>query len=339
MKILLHIGTAKTGSTALQRTLAANRDALAQAGVLFPDSLVGYGFGHIGLYWLTLRPDELDRTRFVAGHLDHRQFAERQMRLRDSLAREIDAARPDVLILSSEHLSVLMKTPEQVAAVRSLVNAFGTEVEVHLCLREQADLLGSLYAEMIKAGYRGRFRFTPPPAGETHWDAALKRERGAQRRDPQLLSYMDLSECWLDYESLTKRWAREFGDDAMKLSIYASPGASGNGYMNRLLLGAGANLRLATPTDVSNQSDSALTTEMRRWINMALRRDVTHRLERFRWKAVMHPKLARSGRPFRLSEKDRQLVRDVFAAGNASVADAYFPDRGALFGHETHPNG
>ena len=36
MRLLLHIGTGKTGSTAIQASLDANRDLLAEAGILYP---------------------------------------------------------------------------------------------------------------------------------------------------------------------------------------------------------------------------------------------------------------------------------------------------------------
>ena len=40
MKILLHIGSPKTGTTTLQRTLYASRDTLADRGILYPKSLL-----------------------------------------------------------------------------------------------------------------------------------------------------------------------------------------------------------------------------------------------------------------------------------------------------------
>jgi hypothetical protein len=54
MKLILHIGTHKTGTTSLQAWLANNREALAANGVSYPHATVAHGSGHHRLKDLAL---------------------------------------------------------------------------------------------------------------------------------------------------------------------------------------------------------------------------------------------------------------------------------------------
>ena len=71
MRIILHIGVYKTGTTAVQSFLARNRSALAEQGVLYPESFTRFD-AHHPLPWAlgvghrdkdsSVRPDEVARA-------------------------------------------------------------------------------------------------------------------------------------------------------------------------------------------------------------------------------------------------------------------------------------
>jgi hypothetical protein len=126
--VLIHAGQHKTGSTALQNTLALNRDALAPQGWLYPlNGLVAQehvGFRHLGLMMEILRGGACPGWA----------------RLRDEIAGQ----RGRVL-LSHENFFSPQIEPRRVAA-----ELRGREVFVIVYLRHPADYVESCYREWVR---------------------------------------------------------------------------------------------------------------------------------------------------------------------------------------------
>ncbi len=57
--IVLHIGTDKTGSTAVQELSSQNRDYLKSRGWLYPKKIIAHGNNH-GALTVCLRKNEFD---------------------------------------------------------------------------------------------------------------------------------------------------------------------------------------------------------------------------------------------------------------------------------------
>jgi hypothetical protein len=132
--VLIHAGQHKTGSTALQNTLALNRDALAADGWLYPlNGLVAQehiGFRHLGLMM------EIMRRGACPGWA----------RMRDEIAGQ----RGRVL-LSHENFFSPQVDPRRVAAELP-----GREIYVVVYLRHPADYVESCYREWVRRlGYSG----------------------------------------------------------------------------------------------------------------------------------------------------------------------------------------
>lgn len=184
---VLHIGTPKTGSTALQYFLSRNRDQLASAGVVYPASverghaqhdlafLTGGGYPE----WATTQPASLDelieRTRI---ELDGQPTESR-------------------LILSSENFYWLSEP----SRARNMLASLGyrpEQVAVVVYLRRQDEAVESWYNQLIKAlGYSASFE----------------------------QSIVDYGELW-DYEAQIARWAAAFGSASIVPRIYCSEGGS-----------------------------------------------------------------------------------------------------------------
>lgn len=127
--ITLHIGTHKTGTTALQHYLHHNRLRLADAGWFYPKSGISAShFGHHDVAWHFSRKQPFDFT---------------------NLFLEIDSAQVGNILLSSEEFE-FFKRPDE---IKSRFSAY--RVRIVLYLRRQDELLLSEFNQNVKMGLYG----------------------------------------------------------------------------------------------------------------------------------------------------------------------------------------
>jgi hypothetical protein len=129
----VHVGTPKTGTTAIQTVASGSAPALAAGGVLYPRSGI-YIAGHHNLVFELMGDD-----RFAAG-------AGTWSDLRDEV-RGSDAAR---LCLSSEAFAFLHERRADLERMREMIRGLGYTPVIVLYVRPQAEYLESLFAELAK---------------------------------------------------------------------------------------------------------------------------------------------------------------------------------------------
>ena len=152
MKVLLHIGQSKTGTSAIQAFLTLNRLALQEAGVLYP--AVKIGGMHIDLGAHNAVADSLvGKSPFP--HLTADQYFSQFFKE----ARRIDAK---LLILSAEHFFAGEPRVWAVASHEEYSNLYrqkverlasylkGLDVSVIIYLRPQLDWLASAVGQMVR---------------------------------------------------------------------------------------------------------------------------------------------------------------------------------------------
>ncbi|MDN5849769.1 MAG: hypothetical protein L0H63_09065, partial [Nitrococcus sp.] len=122
-RCLLHIGTEKTGTSTIQRFLAANRQALAAEGVLYPTcgggenggSQWGFAASAARQAW------KLDLGMFLNIHCAQDQARYRSA-LIDDLSREFEALTGrDALIISSEHFQSRLRHMDEIVALKEFL--------------------------------------------------------------------------------------------------------------------------------------------------------------------------------------------------------------------------
>lgn len=142
-KIFLHIGTHKTGSTAIQTFLTKNRDVLKKRGVIYPVNACPdiAKFGHHMLPWAFVKDEG-----FVPRLYGEKLSSEDKRELVQGVLSE--AKLNDVIILSSEEFSTL--TFEEVKELKSYFKDYDVEVIVYL--RRQDKYLESAYKTSVLSG-------------------------------------------------------------------------------------------------------------------------------------------------------------------------------------------
>ena len=131
--IYLHIGTHKTGTTALQNFLFRNREELLSKGFLYPKSArPGGSRGHHNLAWSVKKAKRYDP---LAGSWKEIQ-------------KEINRLSPDNVVLSSEEFEI--KDFDRVSLVKSHLERYRTKIVVYL--RRQDDFFQSVYVQNVKGG-------------------------------------------------------------------------------------------------------------------------------------------------------------------------------------------
>ena len=141
VRLLLHIGTEKTGTTTIQRFCRQQSSALSRAGILYPRTL-----GKPGHKLLTGISLPYAARKDICPAIDVAQAAH-------GLAEEIRRARPATVLLSCEQLSARCDA-EHIEVLKHFLSPLNAEVRVVVYLRRQDDFLMSSYSTSVK-GRRG----------------------------------------------------------------------------------------------------------------------------------------------------------------------------------------
>lgn len=303
MKLTLHIGTEKTGTTSIQAALAADRERLAEKGVLFP-RLFGSP-NHMELAVAATNPAPPDELQMIELGRQDCDLAEYRRRLAARIAEETQSGNFDRIVVSNEHCHSRLRDAE---AIRRLIGLFGAspqDCEVIVYLRRQDRLAVSLHATVLQLGGK----------------EALFR--------PQVAGALD---HYFDFERVLDTYAQVLGPDRIRVRLYEP-----NGFQNGNVVSdfyAVAALGMApSSTPRFNQSLSFSKAKFLRRFNahFPILRDGRLNEERGRiFKVIQH---VRPGPPFRPARAEAEAFYAPFREGNARVRARFLPDldRSTLF--------
>lgn len=148
-RVILHIGMPKSGTTALQHTLRANRELLLRHGIIYPAG-GGLPVNHNILVVPFLAAEKLPRIfrQVYEGKPERRLEDVRQVIQR--VAELARAKRAHTVILSGEMLFKAL-TPENVEQLRSMLLSIGDRITVVAYVRHPAKFYLSMAQQAIKA--------------------------------------------------------------------------------------------------------------------------------------------------------------------------------------------
>lgn len=144
-ELILHIGMEKCGTSTLQQVLTTNREALRQAGLLYPASAGLPSSSQIGHLARHLRDEVGGRGRAAAAPLDREA-------LMAALRQEIAASGCPRVLLSHEHFSARLKDEATIRALIGTLRPLAERVRVIVFLRAQYELFPSSYSTRVKGG-------------------------------------------------------------------------------------------------------------------------------------------------------------------------------------------
>jgi hypothetical protein len=190
MRIVVHIGAEKTGTSSVQQFLRRNREKLKAAGYLYP---VAFGYdSHMCLAAACQNNDVRDDLRMIFGLDSLEKIREFRASLADRLREDSGQRKYSHLILSSEHCSSRLTSPVEVERLAQILRRISPDIVAVVYIRRQDEFLCSTYSTDVKSGFVGRMNL---PGEE------LRRNR-------------------YDYYTLLRRWSSVFGKENLICRIY-----------------------------------------------------------------------------------------------------------------------
>jgi hypothetical protein len=310
MRLELHIGTEKTGSTAIQEHLHGHREQLIEAGVALP--LFLGSANHRALASIFVRDEQDDDYLRAQNVVAPERRAVHREKLLAKLERSIEQARrsADRYVISAEHFHSRLLAPGEVQHFARCVAPLFDSVRVRCYLRRQDQMALSFYTQKLRSG------FIPP---------TILPILNVRRLHPSLPPFFD-------FESLLQRWADALPDASIEPAIYdraqleggdvvtdfyawlgvTKPGGGAPVRANASLSGAGQMALLAL--NRVHGGDLAARTRSR-----PLREDLNQFLQQ-----------RAQGPGVRPSRAEAQEFAAAFDASNRRVAERWF-DRRELF--------
>jgi hypothetical protein len=301
-KLLIHIGTEKTGSTSIQHFLAQNdRTLLALFRILYPksESL----FQHPAHFPVAASFLDASECEFVApeGRID-------PARLPEILAQEYDKAGAALMVLSAEQLSSRLGEPQ----IRAFANALkGFDVTLLVYVRRQDEMALSTFATAVLCGHRPWLDLGEVHLGSRHYDLETLLDPWASHFDERKIRVRPFEKRQLHHGDVVR-------DFLIQLGVPSLNGLVKVDRMNRSptikQLRILSRLNQGLPTwqeafDNNRIDDYNRAQTLRRWVLQ-----LTGQLERFS-----------SSTPTRelLCPEQRTEIAERFRTSNASVAQRF----------------
>ena len=152
MKLILHIGTEKTGSTSIQAFLAQNRKLLAEHGYWVPMTLGKYNHRKLPASFINSENfDAFHRRNNIETKDELLSFKKKVMYEFSEEIRDIPK-NINAVIISSEHFHSRLVSEEEINDLKSYLDSLFDDYEIVVYLRRQIDMATSLYSTDLKSG-------------------------------------------------------------------------------------------------------------------------------------------------------------------------------------------
>jgi len=295
-RLFLHIGFHKTGTTAIQSFLSANRRKLREQGVLYPD-LDPEWINHNPLSWESMDP------RYMPANSSY-YHTHCSTGLWNKAFYQIEESDCETAILSGEDFS-LVQNPEKVAEICS---DFDTRVIIYL--RRQDQLILSLYNQDVKD-----FAWMTTEEFDSYfWNHRMGEH--------------------IHYDRLIGQWAAAFSKENVSVGVYERrrlPNGLIDDFMERI--GIGLDDCFTVERSPANQSLSPLALELKRVLNHEalnkLENDIL--VDAMRASGIATQRQEGFTKHQDLTPSQQAAFMERYAEGNRRVAMEYLDEDSTLF--------
>lgn len=299
MKCLIHIGTEKTGTTAIQAFLYENRTKLRHHGIYITDSFGIPNNRYIPAYFCQ-QEDDFNLIYGLKTQNDKDNFFQD---FDANFEEEMEAANGcHTLLLSSEHFHSRLRTRKEIKNLKKFLKKHFKDIQILCYFREQSDMIISQYS----TGLKGR---------ESRDFASFAEEFG-----PETYHF--------NFLKIAENWSSVFGVNNCVFRIYDSSILKSNDIRIDFLDAVGIDLKNSTFTFRKtglNSSLSPMQSAAFRAINKAIpywqpEGGVNPRNLRAK-KAILRVQSFQSGS---LSSPLQKRIFEKFAESNAQFLDRFF---------------
>lgn len=303
-RAILHIGTAKTGTTTIQRMLLENRQALPARGFCFPSSPGEKNHTRLAIAVAPeRRGDKMAKTTREAG--DAAYVADR---FAADLAAEMAALPHDVhtCIFSNEHCYRKVDTADAARRLKALLDPHFDEYRVVVYLRRQDEMAVSVYSTRLRSGAAHE---SVLPAVEGN-DVYLRR---------------------FDWHSLVERWAEAFGREAVRPRLFGRENFVGGDLLDDFFAVCDLDPAGLARPEVKNSALSAPAQEFLRRLNITMYGEAGADDDKAPQFVRQYVDAHHAGRGRRPARAEAEAFMAHFAPSNEALRQGWFPGHDRIF--------
>lgn len=152
-KLILHIGTEKTGTTSIQEYLLENKEVLSKQGFFIPVTPSSSAPNHRKLATACFNDGREDDS-FKEYKIN--DFIEWKKNTFKIIEEELISSTLETHILSSEHFSSRLTTQKEISRLFDFLKVIYSDIEVLVYFRRQDEYAVSLYSTNLKSGGVGK---------------------------------------------------------------------------------------------------------------------------------------------------------------------------------------
>ncbi len=303
--MIVHIGTTKTGSTAIQKVLARSRAEMLAQGVVYPRSPGHERHAYLAVSATTDRKriENADRG-FWKGVSPSVQLA----KFRTEFEAEMENLPTTVkrILISAEEFSALLLDVDGIRNLHAMLAKYADSISIVVYLRRPDHHWTSLYSEKLRWG-------------------------GVQ--PPSLLGANPPPHAY-DYDGLLDRWASVFGDRAIKPRIYEQRQDRRFDVVTDFLEVCELSLGVSSQRNVANSNKALSFAAQMVLVELASRLRVKKRanVSSSLWQHLVDAaSAALPGRSWQPTQQEAAGFVDRYAENHEAVRRRWFPHRDTLF--------
>lgn len=303
-RLLLHIGTEKTGTTSIQHFLHDNKPRLLDQGIFYPRSLGKTN--HRVMPFLAYNQDRVDDFCKVNRLFTREERQAMGARAMKGLGRELELYSECRWIISSEHFAARLTTAEEIERLQGLLDSLFELEAIIIYVRKPIEASISKWSTAIKAGFVCD-TLPPPRSG--------------------------IADTVCNHRQILELWMSVFGRERLKVRLFQKGDFIGGDLIRDFCAACAIDAQpLAQPAVPQNQTLSYQAIKLLSYINDKIPRIIDNK-PNLRRRGIDQYFMANfSSFPgYRPSTSESDLYESFYQSSSDWVRDNFFPEKCTLW--------